>query len=300
MQTKSFPLLPVLVLIGLLLFNANVSAQDEPKAKPLEPDRIASTGDSITEAIDAELPFANHWASWVNGYHGFWEWLFGLTNVNSHNQRILRIFGRRGHRNYMEAESGADSYDFAQQAAQAVAHDASYVTVFMGHNDVCQNDFDDIPSDGEFEKNMRAGFEILKNGLPDGATVYVVGLVDIYELYEAAQEKKALGIVDCEVLWAFTLFDLFPCGTMLSPFISETQRAFTSSRNLAFNGILENLVAHYQATDSNHHYFYTDKVSNFGAIPEHFISDIDCFHPSADGQTKLSEITWDDGPFKAW
>ncbi|MCK7511645.1 MAG: hypothetical protein MZV70_51425 [Desulfobacterales bacterium] len=107
------------------------------KASQLSPKRLSSTGDSMTEAIDSELPAANHWASWANGYHGFWEWLLGLTDVYSHNQRITKNFGSSGRANYMEAKSGSDMFDFPGQAAQSVSRKPSYVTVLMGHNDVC-------------------------------------------------------------------------------------------------------------------------------------------------------------------
>jgi lysophospholipase L1-like esterase len=267
------------------------------KDPQLVPKRLSSTGDSMTEAIDAELPDANHWASWANGYHGFWQWLFCLTDVNSHNQRITRNFGKGGRKNYMEAVSGADMFDFPWQARQAVDHRAQYVTVLLGHNDVCQNDFADIPTDKDFEVSFRAGMEILKAGLPVGATVYVVSIVDIHRLWEIARHKKALGIVDCEVLWAFTLVDLFPCGTMLSPFISEADRLYTRSRNIAFNSILERVTAEYDARDAHHHYLYTDAVFHYPFV-ESQVSDIDCFHPSAPGQKELSRITWNAGPFK--
>ena len=275
------------------------------KDPQLVPKRLASTGDSITEAIDAELPCANHWASWVNGYHGFWQWLFGLTNVNSHNQRITRNFGRWGRKNYMEAVSGADIFDFPWQAHQAVDHRAQYVTVLMGHNDVCQNDFADIPTDEQFESNLRAGLDTLMNGLPPGGTIYVIGIVDIYRLWETARDKKALGIVDCEVLWAFTLFDLFPCGTMLNPLISEADREYTRSRNIAFNSIMKSIVEEelnnlgHENYDPHHHYFYTDMAFMYPFV-ENQVSDIDCFHPSASGQKELSRITWNAGPFKAY
>jgi lysophospholipase L1-like esterase len=286
--------LSFILIMGIVLFSSAALAQDPQ----LAPKRISSTGDSITEAINAELPNANHWASWVNGYHGFWEWLLGLTNVKSHNQRILSQFGRRGHKNFMEAVSGADSEDFAGQAQQAVDHAATYVTVLMGQNDVCGDDFADIPTDVEFESNMRAGFDILADGLPDGATIYVIGIVDIYELWVVAQDKQALGIVDCELLWALTLLDLYPCGTMLNPLIGDAGRLYTRNRNIAFNNILFNLTDEFNTDDSHHYWYYTDDVFDFGVPDESKVSDIDCFHPSAEGQRKLSKITWKapDGP----
>jgi lysophospholipase L1-like esterase len=285
-----------LALAGTAVLAQDIEVRILEKSPQLAPKRLSTTGDSMTEAIDAELPGANHWASWANGYHGFWQWLFCLTDVNSHNQRITKNFGCRGRRNYMEAVSGADMFDFPWQAQQAVDHKAQYVTVLMGHNDVCQHDFADIPTDEQYEANFREGMETLSTGLLEGATIYVAGIVDIYRLWEIARHKKALGIIDCEVLWAFTLLDLFPCGTMLNPLNSPADRQFTQGRNIQFNKILERVTAEYEATDPDHHYLFTPVVFEYPFV-ESQVSDIDCFHPSASGQKLLSQITWDDGPF---
>jgi len=297
MKKRMTLLVPAFVILCVLFTIPFASAQGE-KAPPLAPKRLSSTGDSITEAIDAELPLANHWASWVNGYHGFWEWLFGLTDVYSHNQRITKNFGAWGRKNYMEAKSGADMPDFYEQTLGSVNHRAQYVTVFMGHNDVCGNDFADIPTDAEFEANFRAGMQNLSKWLPTGATIYVIGIVDIYQLWQVARDKKALGIVDCEVLWATSILDLFPCGTMLNPLNSKSDRLYTQSRNIAFNKILKEVTEEYNQKDLNHYYFYTDETFKY-QFTENQVSDIDCFHPSARGQKDLSKLTWDVGPFNA-
>jgi lysophospholipase L1-like esterase len=280
----------------------------------LLPCRLASIGDSITEAIDAEAYGANHWASWANGYYGFWQWLFGLSNVNSHNQRISATFRRDcrfRRKNFMEAESGADSFDLFQQAQAAVAHGATYVPWLMGHNDICQDYESEIPTEAEFEDNVRAALEELKN-LPDGATIYVVGMVDVPSLYEVAEDKKALGIVDCEVLWFFTFFELFPCGTILGPLRTDIDRDAMRQRIMGgdgfegFNPILQRLVSEFSSVDKDHNYYYTNDVfdfSNSPAFTEDHVSDLDCFHPSALGQFVLSFITWDttEGPrFQDW
>lgn len=285
-------------LIALLALPASVFAKD-PQRKPK---RLSSVGDSITEAINAEEfnPFVfitpNHWASWANGYRGFWEWLLGRTNVNSHNQRITSKYGSSGRKNYMEALSGADSFDLGPQMTASVSHAADYVTVFMGHNDVCQNNFADIPTDAEFEANVRAGFEQLRTGLPNGATVYTAGIVDIYKLWQLGpQLSGALGI-SCEVIWAATLLEIYPCGTMLSPTNSEADRQYTRSRNAAFNAILADLVAEYDATDTHHYWEFTDLTSTTNFVPSE-VSPFDCFHPSAQGQKRLAAETWAAGPF---
>jgi lysophospholipase L1-like esterase len=297
MKKRMTILVPAFVVFTMLFVTTFATAQTKPTQ--LAPKRLSSTGDSITEAIDAELPLANHWASWVNGYHGFWEWLFGLTDVYSHNQRITKNFGSWGRKNYMEAKSGADMFDFPGQTVGSVNHQAQYVTVFMGHNDVCQNHPWEIPDDTTFKAKFEAGLENLKNDLPAGATIYVIGIVDIYKLWKVAQDKKALGIVDCEVLWATTLLDLFPCGTMLNPLNSEDDRLATQARNIAFNNILETVTKKFSDSDPYHYYYYTNETFNY-RFTENQVSDIDCFHPSARGQKDLSTLTWNFGPFSAW
>ena len=95
MSAKRFVLPCVTAFLVFFMLGTHSYAEDGQ----LPPCRLASIGDSIVEAIDAEVYGANHWASWANGYHGSWQWLFGLTNVNSHNQRITDEFGRWGRRN---------------------------------------------------------------------------------------------------------------------------------------------------------------------------------------------------------
>ena len=292
-------LLILFVTIGLVWIPTGDALAKDPQRVPK---RLSTVGDSITEAINAEEfnPFIfitpNHWASWANGYRGFWEWLLGRTNVKSHNQRISSKFGSRRRKNFMEAVSGADSFDIAPQMAGSVSHSADYVTLFMGHNDVCQNSFADIPTDAEFEANVRAGFDQLVAGLPNGATVYTLGLVDIYKLWELGpQLSGALGI-SCELIWATTLLGIFPCGTMLNPLNSEADRQYTRSRNIAFNEILEDLVAEYDANDPHHYWQYTSMAFEADFVPSE-VSPFDCFHPSAAGQKRLSRESWEAGPF---
>lgn len=289
------------VACAMLVLPVAVLAKDPQRV----PRRLSSTGDSITEAINAEEynifnPInPNHWASWANGYRGFWEWLLGRTNVSSHNQRITSAFGSYKRKNFLQAVSGADSFDLPGQTAQSVAKAADYVTVFMGHNDVCQNGFADIPTDAEFEANVRASFDQLRLGLPNGATVYTLAIVDIYKLWTLGDQLTSLGIIPCELIWATTLLGVFPCGTMLNPLNSEADRQYTRDRNIAFNTILENLTAEYDANDPHHYWEFTDLTFEAQFVPSE-VSGFDCFHPSAKGQKRLSAESWAVGPFGAY
>jgi hypothetical protein len=86
---------------------------------------------------------------------------------------------------------------------------------------------------------------------------------------------------------------------MLSPVLSNADRQFTRSINVAYNQVLQDLVAEFEATDSHHHYAYTDIIFDTPFIASE-VSPIDCFHPSAQGQRRVSDLTWDTGPFAAF
>jgi lysophospholipase L1-like esterase len=267
-----------------------------------DPKRLTSLGDSITEAINAEVWFPwepvtpNEWASWVNGYTDKWTDRLDLTDVNSHNQRIIEIYGKKKHKNKMAAVAGADSGDMLKQAGKAVKQKADYVTVFVGHNDICDDDFADVPTPAEFEANMRAAFEAMRLGLPAGATVYTVGMIDIYRLWEISDELEALHLIDCQDLWENEDFDFTPCGTMFGPDLEEADRLAARDRIFAYNDVLENLAAEYEMADEHHYWQYTS-VAEQMTFEADDVSEIDCFHPSAEGQTRLAEETWNDGPF---
>jgi lysophospholipase L1-like esterase len=238
----------------------------------------------------------NEWASWANGYHNKWADRLDLTDVNSHNQRIAEQFGKKKRKNYMEAKAGADSEDLFKQATKSVKHKADYVTVFMGHNDICDDDFAGVPTPAEFEANVRAGFDVLRAGLPAGATVYTVGMIDLYRLWEIGDDLTALGILDCQEIWENELFDFTPCGTMFGPDLEEADRLAARERILAYNQVLAALAAEYDAADEHHYWQYSNVAFELGFEADD-VSEIDCFHPSAEGQTRLAEETWADGPF---
>lgn len=261
------------------------------------PKRLYSNGDSITRAFDADFPADNLNVSWVNGYFGFWEWLFGLPNVKAHNQRISANFGSSGRKNWIAAENGARVDDLASQASGAAGRNVTYGTVMLGGNDVCRDTIADLPTDAEFESNFRSGIDTLLGNLSNGATVQVVAIPDVKRLYDIGKDKTALGIADCEVLWALTVLG-FPCGSMLSPFNSEADRLYVQSRNEGYNAILASVTSEKAAQHPGKFISYTD-VTFSEPFVESDISNIDCFHPSWRGERLISEGTWNDGFFQS-
>jgi len=261
-----------------------------------QPKKLYSNGDSITRAFDANVPADNLNNSWVNGYFGFWEQLFGLPDVKAHNQRVTANFGSSGRTNVIAAVNGARIDDLAAQASGAAGRGTTYATVMLGGNDVCRDSIADLPTDAQIEADFRAGMANLLAQLPSNATVQVVGIPNIKRLYDIGKNKTALGIANCQVLWAGTVLG-FPCGSMLSPFNSEADRLYVQSRNVGYNTILRNVTLQLDAANPEF-LFYADSYG-FNFV-ENEISNIDCFHPSWRGQRTLSREIWNQGPFRTF
>ena len=282
------------ILVSTLMASAAFALQPGQSA----PKRLYSTGDSITRAVDANLPLDNLNLSWVNGYFGFWEWLFGLPNIKSHNQRISANFGSGGRKNWIAAQNGESVKHLATQAAGTAGKNVTYATVMLGGNDVCRDSMADLPTDQEFETHLRTGMDTLLGNLPNGATVQVAAIPDIKRLYDVGKDKTALGIVDCEILWAFTVVG-FPCGSMLSPFNTENDRLYVQSRNIGYNQILKGVTTEKAGQHPEKFISFTDTSFTLPFTAKD-ISNIDCYHPSWRGQRALSKAIWDDGFFKAY
>lgn len=270
-------------------------------AEALEPGQSAPTkqvslGDSITRAFDATLPADNLSQSWANGTHGFFEKLFRLPDVKSHNQRISANFGASGRRNVVLARNGAKVKALREQASAMAGKGYTYATVLIGGNDVCRDTIAELPSDYEFTIDAAIGLVELFRNLPDGATVQVAAIPDIKRLYDVGIDKTALGVIDCEQLWSLTAQG-FPCGSMLSPDNSELDREYVRARNVRYNQILHFLTLLGVRKFPNLNISWTDKTFTY-AFTADDVSNIDCYHPSSQGQRALARETWNDGPFK--
>jgi hypothetical protein len=259
------------------------------------PTRLYSHGDSITRASNANLPFDNLNLSWVNGYFGFWEKLFGLPNVKSHNQRITANFGASVRRNWTAAQNGAELDDMVAQASGVAGKNVTYATVLLGANDICQISIKNPPTDAEVEAEFRAGMDTLLNNLPSGATVQVVAIPDVTRIYQVGLDKTALGFVDCELVWALS----DPCHSVLSAGVSDLDRQFIRSRIIRYNEILDAVTQEKAGQHLNNKFISFTDVSFTYPFGTSDVSDLDCFHPSWRAQKILSRETWNTGPFQA-
>ncbi|MDG2307721.1 MAG: SGNH/GDSL hydrolase family protein [Candidatus Binatia bacterium] len=261
------------------------------------PTRIYSIGDSITRAFDADLPADNLHLSWVNGTHGFLSALLGFPNVQSHHQRVVANFGSAGVRNQIAAQNGNRVGHMVTQAS-GMSGDETYVTILVGGNDVCKDTIDELPTNEAFAYTFAEGLIAVLEKLEPGATVQVAAIPDVKRLYEIGTDKKALGVVDCSLLWQTTALG-FPCGSMLSPANSEADREYVQERNVVYNQIMHFLTLLGAHSYPHLYVSFTDVTYTFAFTQEH-VSNIDCYHPSADGQALISEGIWDAGFFSEY
>jgi lysophospholipase L1-like esterase len=271
------------LLVAFCCIGGNAVAL-EPGQSP--PTGIYSIGDSLTRGTDANLPGDNLNNSWANGYYGFWERLFGLPDVNSHNQRITTQFGSSGS-NWIAAQNGARVEDMAAQATPVALVGVNYATVMLGGNDVCRGSLADLPTNPEFEAHVRNGLTTLLNGLPNGATALVIAIPNVKALYDLGLSKTALGITSCSTLWKQTGL----CKSMLSQNNTELDRQYVQSRNIGYNEILQRVTAELAASYPEKFVRFSPAGYQLPSAQEH-ISDLDCYHSSWQGQRALSALTW--------
>ncbi len=261
------------------------------------PTRLYSIGDSITRAFDADLPADNLHLSWVNGTHNFLSSLLGFPNVQSHHQRVVANFGSAGVRNRIAAQNGNRVGHMVDQV-EGMSGRENYVTVLLGGNDVCKDRIEELPTDEVFAYTFAEGLVALLEKLEPGATVQVAAIPDVKRLYEIGIDKRALGVVDCSLLWQATALG-FPCGSMLSPENSEADREYVSQRNAGYNVIMHYLTLLGALSYPHLYVSFTDVTFTFPFTQDH-VSNIDCYHPSADGQALISEGTWNAGFFSQY
>jgi lysophospholipase L1-like esterase len=209
------------------------------------------------------------------------------------------------------SESGSemtaqDKNNFATQAAAIVASTAepTVVVVELGGNDLCNRTSDQYLYDGEVWRSaVQAGLDILVNNLPDGSTVYLSSVPRVQDLRGVGLAKQTTESgVDCESFWAS--FGVCTIATASDTYLSAledsqalyndilAEEADSYNRMATETGV--EVVAEHQLLGANSG---AQTVGNYAFAPSE-INGGDCFHPSISGQNKLSEILWNNNPFK--
>jgi len=201
--------------------------------------------------------------------------------------------------------SGSEMVDqaknnFATQAAAIVnsATQPTRVFIELGGNDICNRaTVNDLYPVETWEAAVEQGLNTLVNGLPDGSTVMMVSVPRVQDLRAVGiLKQQSTSNVDCEAIWDSA--SICRIATANSSDLS-TRLAAIEARQTAYNEALVALAGAYNAVAGT---TGVEVVTDYDPAVDESVGsyrfqtgDInggDCFHPSIQGQNKLSEVIW--------
>ena len=238
------------------------------------PSTMASLGDSITRGFNACGFFVDCTRrSWSTGDD---------PGVDSHRLRLGEL-GAELTVQHNFARDGARAQSLAAQAAEAVEAKAQYVTVEIGANDACRSTEAKMTPVEDFRADVDAGLAVLAEGSP---RVFVASIPDVVRLWETAHGKR---------LARATWDRLDVCQSVLkNP--NSTAKADAARRDR----VRERVRAYNAQLQAACEAFAGECAYDGGAVfATRFtldeVSRWDWFHPNAEGQRTLAEVTWKAG-----
>jgi hypothetical protein len=131
-----------------------------------------------------------------------------------------------------------------------------------------------------FRRQYEQAIKTLIRGLPE-ATIYVVSIPDVYRLWEILH-------TDAAATQSWRAFRT--CQSLLAESNDEDDRQVVRRRVIEFNQVLEDVCVRYGSCR-----WVGGEVFRY-AFDRADVSPLDYFHPSAEGQSRLAEVTWRHGP----
>lgn len=257
---------------------------------------LSGIGDSIMQGYDAGgcgLPYC--------GEEPDYSFAQGTQQTVSSVYSRYRALGLLAGGERFVSASGAEMVKDALAQAEAICAlvpRPDRIVLLLGGNDVCnRTSLADMYPVATFSAALRSALDALGApacGLPAGSWVHVLSMPRVDQLRAAGLEKNALY---CQAVWS--------AANICSIVTQETQQSVLDQIGAvidAYNGGIADEVA---AADAAHGglagvHFTTDWVGTapdtsvgsyfFGAAD---VSDIDCFHPSIQGQRRLACIAWE-------
>ena len=242
------------------------------------PGSIAATGDSITQAYDADSLFPP-------GVRPQYSWAAGNSSkVNSLYLRILAAHPAIAGHAFNDSVTGANMIDLTGQVGSAITQHAQEVTILLGANDVCTSSVSTMTSVTDFRSQFVAGMRKLSLGLPN-ARIYVVSIPSVYRLWSVLKGNSA-----ARAVWSTAHI----CQSMLANPLSTAaadvdRRATVLQRETDFTTQLRQVCAVYV-----HCRFDGGAVFNYPFVAAD-ANTLDYFHPSITGQATLASVAWSHG-----
>jgi lysophospholipase L1-like esterase len=265
-------IMPVIVLSATLTPGTARAAG----AVPIPP-VMAALGDSISSGFNA--------CGWYVSCRSR-SWSTGDDPVV--DSQYLRLLARgpviRGH-NLNYAEPRAASEGLAAQAARAVAHGASYVTILIGANDACRGGEADMTPVRAFRRNIDDAMAVLASARAP-VRVFVASVPDLMRLWRLGKDDLL-----ARTFWAVGRL----CRAMLAR-PSSTAKADRARRERVRARIMDyndQLAAACRAYGAGCRYD-GGAVFRFPFTLK-MISKWDYFHPNEAGQRALAAATFKAG-----
>jgi hypothetical protein len=289
------------------------------------PANTAACGDSITQAFAADCTCNMDFFCLLCllGDQSQHSWFDGSdADVFSVYDRYLRFDGSIGS-DKSAATSGArmvsgdDSFSIQAGRILAQVPLPDLVFVLLGGNDLCSRECVDpthcskpLYSEGNWREAVRAGLDKLVIGLPQGATVYLLGVPRVHDVRQAGLDKQSsTSSIDCEAVWAsFDICSIVTQGTALNGETLDTRLATIAERQLRYNEVLREEAEAYTSNSNGRNprgievvAEYTDEISPSVGTFSFRAEDVnggDCFHPSLAGQNTIGQLAWMGNPVR--
>ncbi len=265
-------IMPVLVMSATLAPGTARAAD----ALPIPP-VMAALGDSISSGFNACGWYVSCTSrSWSTG------------DDPAVDSQYLRLLARspviKGH-NLNYAEAATTSEGLAAQAARAVAHGASYVTILIGANDVCAGGEADMTPVRAFRRNIDEAMAVLASARAP-VRVFVASIPDLMRLWRVGKDDLL-----ARMFW--TVGHL--CQAMLAHPAStakpdRARRERVRARIMDYNDQLAAACRGYGAGCT-----YDGGAVFRLPFTLKMISKWDYFHPNAAGQRALAATTFKAG-----
>jgi lysophospholipase L1-like esterase len=237
------------------------------------PSSMAAIGDSVTGG------FGSCFALVVCGRN---SWSTGSSaSIDSHYLRIRA--GNPAIKGHVSnfALPGARAADLQRQAAQAVRAKVQYVTVLIGANDACADRVADMTPVATFRDQVDAALATLKKGLPK-ARVLAVSIPDLYRLWQLGH-----GDEHAVRAWGYGVCSSLLANATSTAAADDRRRRQVADRVDAYD---KELAAACRAYGKRCRW---DGGKAHGVrFSLELVNHLDYFHPSAEGQAELADVTW--------
>jgi lysophospholipase L1-like esterase len=270
--------LAAVLILGVLLVAAGAAVRTRSASAGSAivgyPDSIASLGDSITRAFDADPTMFGEQLenSWSTGTS---------SSVDSIYSRLLAVHSPILGNRYNDALSGAQMTGLNGQAQNAVSQGADEVLILMGANDVCTSSEASMTPVATFQTQFLQAMQTLTSGLPD-ARISVISIPDVYNLWAILHDNASARSV-----WSFASICQSLLANPTSMAAADVQRrANVRQRNIDFNTVLHDGCALYA------HCRFDNYVGFNTVFTTDDVSTLDYFHPSVNGQALIAAVAW--------